>query len=97
MASYDATHYNPPAPVAMVVLRISTDLSGAASVPDVPLLIDTGADITLIPRSAVQRLGVTLLPAQYEVLGIDGKTRTTTDGSIWICSSSTRRSAAATS
>jgi hypothetical protein len=79
MASYDASRYDPPAPVARVTLRPSADVGGVANVADVPLLIDTGADITLLPRSAVERLGVALRRAQYEVIGIDGKTRTLAD------------------
>ena len=41
-------------------------------------LIDTGADITLLPRSAVDRVGITPPPgaaAQYELIGIDGTRR----------------------
>jgi hypothetical protein len=56
MPRYDASRYDPPAPLAIVGLR----RSGSDSlVRDVPLLIDTGADVTLLPRSAVARLGVT--------------------------------------
>jgi hypothetical protein len=41
--------------------------------PDIPLLIDTGADVTLLPRSAVIRLGVTPQSGtQYELMGFDG-------------------------
>lgn len=37
------------------------------------LLLDTGADITLLPRAAVEQLGVPLLAGQqYEVMGFDG-------------------------
>ena len=38
-----------------------------------PLLLDTGADITLLPRAAVERLGVPPLAGQrYELMGFDG-------------------------
>ena len=53
MPTYDASRYNPPAPVAHVTLR---DSSTGTLLPNVPLLIDTGADITLLPSTAVQRL-----------------------------------------
>jgi predicted aspartyl protease len=70
MPSYDATHFAPPAPVAQVILR---NLNSGATVSDVPLLVDTGADITLLPRSAVEQLGVPLLADQrYELMGFDG-------------------------
>jgi hypothetical protein len=70
MPSYDALRYDPPAPVARVTLRASS----GATVPDVPLLLDTGADVTLLPRDAITRLGV--IPdsgVQYELVGFDGK------------------------
>ncbi|MEW6751259.1 MAG: aspartyl protease family protein [Candidatus Latescibacterota bacterium] len=47
-------------------------MSGA-TVAVVPLLLDTGADTTLLPRAAVERLGVAPLPdKQYELVGYDG-------------------------
>ena len=70
MPRYDASGYDPPAPVAIVSLRRFT---GDGSVGDVPLQIDTGADVTLLPRSAVTRLGVTPVPGtRYELIGFDG-------------------------
>jgi hypothetical protein len=74
MPSYDALHYDPPAPIALVVLRAAD----GATVSDVALLLDTGADTTLLPRSAVIRLGVKPDPAlQYELIGFDGSRSTT--------------------
>jgi len=36
-------------------------------------LIDSGADVTLLPQSVVTRLGVSLIPdRQYELVGFDG-------------------------
>jgi predicted aspartyl protease len=70
MPSYDASHFNPPAPVAPVTLR---NPHSRATVSDVLLLVDTGADITLLPRTAVEPLGVPLLAGQqYELMGFDG-------------------------
>src|SRR5712692_3082474 len=72
MPSYDASHFDPPAPVARVTLR---DPQRRATVSDVLLLVDTGADVTLLPRTAVEQLGVPLLPGQqYELMGFDGST-----------------------
>jgi hypothetical protein len=46
------------------------------SAGDVPLLIDTGADVTLLPRAAVARLGIEPQPGmQYELIGFDGTPR----------------------
>jgi hypothetical protein len=37
--------------------------------------MDTGADITLLPRAAVEQLGVPILASQqYELRGFDGST-----------------------
>ena len=70
MPSYDAAHFDPPAPVAHVTLR---DPHSGATVPDVLLLVDTGADVTLLPQIAVESLGVPLLAGQqYELMGFDG-------------------------
>ena len=70
MPSYDATHFDPPAPVAQVILR---NPHSGATVSNVLLLLDTGADITLLPRTAVEQLGVPLLAGQrYELMGFDG-------------------------
>jgi len=70
MPNYDAAHYTPPAPVAEVSLRES---GSDALIRNVLLLIDTGADMTLLPRSAVERLGVKPGAGdEYELVGFDG-------------------------
>jgi len=70
MPNYDASYFDPPAPVARVTLR---NPHNGATVSDVQLLLDTGADVTLLPRTAVERLGVPLLAdRQYELMGFNG-------------------------
>jgi hypothetical protein len=70
MPSYDASHFDPPARVAHVTLR---NPHSGVTVSDVLLLLDMGADITLLPRTAVEPLGVPLLAGQqYELMGFDG-------------------------
>lgn len=70
MPDYDGVNFRPPAPVATVTLR---SLAAKRSIPDVVMLIDSGADMTLLPRSAVERLGVSPLEGQHvEVEGFDG-------------------------
>jgi predicted aspartyl protease len=70
MPAYDAANFQPPAPVATVSLR---DSQAGAMVNDVLMLIDTGADITLLPQASVNQLGVSALAnQQYEVMGFDG-------------------------
>jgi hypothetical protein len=53
MPAYDAARFDPPAPVALVVLR---NPNTGAVCPDVPLLLDTGADVSLVPQAAVSQL-----------------------------------------
>ena len=70
MPNYDALSFEPPAPSANVVLRSSPngDVTSTA-----PMLIDSGADVTLLPSSYVNQLN---LPADsgkvYELMGFDG-------------------------
>lgn len=69
MASYDS-RFKPPAPLALVTF-FSADRS--AHVNDVPMLIDTGADGSVVPLSIVNQLGVRLLSDKaLEIEGYDG-------------------------
>lgn len=70
MPSYDASFYEPPAPVASVALRNSDNSALAA---EIALLIDTGADVTLLPRAVVEQIGVAVLAdVSYELASFDG-------------------------
>jgi predicted aspartyl protease len=70
MPSYDDMHFNPPAPVARVTLR---NPGTGALVSVVSLLIDSGADVTLLPRSAVEAIGLRASPGDdCELMGFDG-------------------------
>ena len=72
MPNYDADFASPPAPVARVIIR--NPLAGK-SVTEVPLLIDTGADATLIPRAILPYLDIdeaTLEPTGCSLVGFDG-------------------------
>jgi hypothetical protein len=72
MPAYDATRFEPPAPLARVILR-NPDTSTVW--PDVPMLLDSGADVTLIPQTAVEMLGVVTVPDRhYELVGFGGIT-----------------------
>jgi hypothetical protein len=53
MHAYDAARFDPPAPVVIVTVK-SAQLGLA--IDDVPMLLDTGADVSLLPRSHVARL-----------------------------------------
>lgn len=67
MPRYDA-RFDPPAPVAAINLR---SVDRRKRVSDVPMFIDSGADVTCLPASAVSQLG---LPNQgdREVTAFDG-------------------------
>jgi predicted aspartyl protease len=70
MPDYDAARYNPPAPVARVALR---NPQTSAELADQPLLIDTGADATLIPQAALVPLGLQpIAEVTYELIAFDG-------------------------
>lgn len=74
MPAYDESAYSPPAPIALV--RVENSSTGKFA-NNVTLLLDTGADITLLPRSAVKSLlpDLTDLP-RYELIGFDGNRST---------------------
>ena len=74
MPNYDATNFSPPAPIALVSLRnpeLGTDCA------DIPMLIDLGADATLIPYRVANLLGLNVVGDQvYELAGFDGSLTT---------------------
>jgi len=70
---YDAENFDPPAPVAYVTLRHPTT---GVSLSDVPMLIDTGADVSLLPREYVTQLGNKETNNEaYEIQGFDGESK----------------------
>ena len=48
MPNYDRQQFKPPAAVARVIVRTR---DGMKSVSDVAMLVDSGADVTLIPET----------------------------------------------
>jgi predicted aspartyl protease len=71
MPTYDSNLFNPPAPVASVTLR---DPGNGNTASDVLMLIDTGADITLVPQTSIEELKSDLDPHEsYELKGFDGQ------------------------
>ncbi|HEX9670424.1 MAG TPA: retropepsin-like aspartic protease [Thermoanaerobaculia bacterium] len=74
MPTYDEIRFTPPAPVAQVTLRT---LDGSAQLADVPMLLDTGADVSLVPRGAVEKLGLAEeAPEGFRLVGFDGTSST---------------------
>lgn len=68
MPDYDATRFSPPAPVALVTLR--NPESGAMQ-DGVAMLLDTGADVTLLPQAVAANLGLSYLTSSYELIGFE--------------------------
>ena len=70
MATYNAQQFSPPAPLATVTLRTE---DRQKSLSDVAMLIDSGADVSLIPESAIGRLGLEAdEQRRYELMAFDG-------------------------
>ena len=72
MPSYNADHAMPPAPFAWVTIR---NFHTGKSIVDVPMLMDTGADASLIPRIVIEALGITPIESDtVRLVGFDGNT-----------------------
>jgi hypothetical protein len=70
MPAYD-DRYAPAAPVAMVRLQHP---DRGESIVDIPMLIDSGADATLLPKSSVMALGLIGTGEKYRLEAFDGTT-----------------------
>ena len=74
MPVYDSKVFDPPAPLARVSLQALHD---GAIVTDVPMLIDSGADVTLIPETFINELSLKLDQNEsYELASFDGQKST---------------------
>ncbi len=72
MPDYDSQQFTPPAPLASVILRTR---DRAKSVSDVTMLIDSGADVTLLPKTCTDQLALRSEPEGAFVLrGFGGGT-----------------------
>jgi predicted aspartyl protease len=68
MPGYDSEAFDPPAPFAEVLLR---NPETGAEISPVRMLIDTGADVTLVPHAAAAQIGCRLITA-HNLSGFDG-------------------------
>jgi predicted aspartyl protease len=85
MSQYDGDHFDPPAPVADGGVRAAA--SGGVSTQTV-MLMDTGADCTLLPRSLASEIGLSVeQDRKYQLAGYDGTTRevSTTVAEVIFC------------
>lgn len=70
MPAYDRSLFDPPAPIAKVAIRHPTS---GAMISEVPMLLDTGADVSLLPQAFVEQLGIRIDSNEgYELKGFDG-------------------------
>src|SRR5918999_79113 len=68
MQAYDAARFDPPAPLAFVTVK--SEQPGVV-IHDVPMLLDTGADVSLLPRPHAAPLA-SPDAKHYELEGFDG-------------------------
>lgn len=73
MPEYDASRFTPPAPLAGVSLMHP---STGQVVDNVPMLLDTGADVTLVPAEVLGTLGVEVMSEGYALQSFDGTSAT---------------------
>lgn len=67
---YDGSNFQPPAPVATVAFRNPDNQSVRR---DVTMLIDSGADVTLVPLEVAESLGATIRSEdECAIIGYDG-------------------------
>src|SRR5436190_20823282 len=70
MPTYDSVRFSPPAPLGTIEIR--NPATGGVWA-NVPMLLDTGADVTLLPRECVNQLQIPIDATQvYELIGFDG-------------------------
>jgi len=71
MPIYNREDFDPPAPVALVEIR--NQVTGQI-VANVPMLMDTGADVTLVPQTVLNQLQLTPTgETAYELAGFGGE------------------------
>ena len=70
--AYDTSLFDPPAPLARVIIQHPKNKQAVSSVP---MLIDSGADVTLIPQVVVTHLNLPpITNLTFELMGFDGQT-----------------------
>jgi hypothetical protein len=71
MTSYNDL-YEPPAPFSLITLR---NIETSETARNVPMLLDTGSDITLLPLTYCTSIGIQVLDEKtLDLFGFDGST-----------------------
>lgn len=68
MPAYEAGSFDPPAPVARAVVRGP----GGHTPPGVPLLLDSGADVSVVPRHVAESVRAFIQPSRVPLRMADG-------------------------
>jgi len=68
MPLYD-DRFSPPAPIAEAALR---NPDSGSLISNIRMLIDSGADVSVVPESAVKLLGISPAAREFEVMSFDG-------------------------
>ncbi len=71
MPAHDDRLFSPPAPVVQVKLRHP---ASGKDQSDISMLMDSGADVTLVPKSAADSLEFERSTTKYELVAFDGAT-----------------------
>ncbi|HJT36048.1 MAG TPA: retropepsin-like aspartic protease [Pirellulales bacterium] len=75
MPAYETVGFDPPAAVATVIVR---EPHSARAAPDVRMLIDSGADVTLLPERSLRQVGIDIDTGEsYELIAFDGSVTVT--------------------
>jgi predicted aspartyl protease len=67
MVKYDES-FNPPAPVGEIVLQ---NISTGEKIGKIQVLLDTGADVSLLPIQAIENLNIEPSGEQVNLVGFD--------------------------
>src|SRR5579871_2588663 len=68
MTDYEAGEFDPPAPVARVLVRGPNNQTAT----NVPVLVDTGSDVSTLPADVVRAVGGTLTASEIQIEYLDG-------------------------
>lgn len=67
MPAYESAGFDPPAPVARAGV-----VGNARTIMGVPMLLDTGADVSVVPRDVADELGVRVRQSRIRLLTFSG-------------------------
>jgi hypothetical protein len=72
MPAYEGGDFVPPAPIARAVVRGPSGRTRS----DVRLLLDTGADVSIVPRGVAEEVAAEIRPSEVAIRSYDGSEST---------------------